>query len=335
MDENGDERSGDGTEEPAGGGVDGTEGPAGDGMDRTEALAGDRADRDADEADEAAGALGPNVPGAPSPAGAGPGPTHAPAAADPPHPPGGDTIGEPAYGLGRQPAPAGAWQRWTRPRPLVALAAVTVLLAVASFFLNRQQQRLERPERGATTRLSTSIRIMPGHCSLPADLPRSTDGRVVAYDCAELAPRPGLTSRGPVTPAARAAGLGPAKAINDLLDRLAVDCRTSRVRDPGCPVIVIALATDAAGPGGTSVTVVQHGPSAVTDAQVALAQRTLVAAGFRTVSVRRALPYDPVPPGQLLWSLETDGACVIGSRAAYGGGTYDVYGRLPSGTCLV
>jgi hypothetical protein len=284
MDEDGDEQRGDGTDEP------------GDGTGGT--------DRDAAEADEAAGAAGPEAAGRPA----------------------------------RQPALAGAWRRWTRPRPLVALAALTVVLAAVSFLLNREQQTPDRPATRTTVRVSTSLQILPGRCAVTVPQPvggEAADATAYArpYACDQMEPgRRTPIPRGPVSAEARAAGLRLGQAISDRLDQLGLDCRRDQERDAGCPTATYSTA--AAGPSGALI-VVAHVPGAVTDAQITLTQRTLVAAGYRTVTVRRPRPYDPAPPADLLWSLDTGGACVIGERSASGGGTYDVYGRLPGGTCLI
>jgi hypothetical protein len=331
MSENGDEQAEDRPDEPADATADDAEAAddaddADDAADAEAADAADAADAAEAEADDAADDA--------AAAGRGADPPDSGAAGTGARPSGGAGAG----GDGGGPRPVLTGGRWQRP--LVALAAATVLLAAVSFVLNR---RTDDPRQHAVTATVTRLGVVlarpgPGRygCISVVPAPQSGPPRaqvVPRAGCDRLGPQPADAPREPVGTDARTAALRTAATVNAVLDRLARDCRSHARVDPGCPTIVIMTAS---GPVPAAPPV-PHQPLAANPAEAHLARTTLAGEGFPTAVVRVAMPYDPAPAGSLLWAIDTGGACAIGYRPGLDplvGGTALVLGKLDSGACL-
>jgi hypothetical protein len=238
-------------------------------------------------------------------------------------------------------AAAGGWRRWSRP--FVALVGVTAALAAVSVILNRHSGT-DDPAAGVR-RTTVAIAVgrdaygcvadggIPVPYGRPPAGPRppTGGGRV---SCGTVRAAPSDAPREPVTPAAAALGRARAAAVNAVLDALARDCATGARHDPGCPHVVTATARVTLAPGQPLPEAPAVPRPAVTDAYARLARAALAAAGYRTVVVRVAMPYDPAPTGSLVWALDTGDACAVGYSSGLGGGIYDVLGTLADGACL-
>jgi hypothetical protein len=255
--------------------------------------------------------------------------------------PGPDNLAAMSENGEERPDEAAGWRRWSRP--FVVLVVVTAALAVVSVILNRRPGT-DDPAAGVR-RTTTAIAVardrygcvadgsvLVPYGSPPPGYPLPSGG--VRVSCGTVRPGPPDAAREPVTPAAAAVARARAVAVNAVLDALARDCAVGARHDPGCPHVVTATVHVSLPPGQPLPELPAAPRPMVTDAYARLARATLAAAGYRTVVVRVAMPYDPAPAGSLVWALDTGDACAVGYSAGLGGGIYHVLGTLADGACL-